>query len=136
MTQATTIENTRREAIMHNRTGLCLEETGVRAADARQVAASLGWRFSHTANLNEFYTNVRPVWWVFHTSTGDTIYLDGDEAARFMAQTGRCGRGNTVETARDGEWEAACWCNGDIFLRRDGELDSVVRMADAKIIIR
>ena len=135
MTQATTIENTRREAIMHNRTGLCLAETGVRAADARQVAASLGWRFSHTANLNEFYTRVRPVWWVLHTSTGDAIYLTGADAERFYAQTGGCGE-QTVEIARDGEWEAACWCNGDIFLRRDGELDSVVRMADAKIIIR
>jgi len=130
-----TITEMRREAVTQNRTSIWLGETSISARAAHEVAAELGWRFSHTANLNEFYTRVRPVWWVLHTSTGDAIYLTGADAERFYAQTGGCGE-QTVEIARDGEWQAACWSNGDILLSRNGELDSVTRMADAEIRVQ
>lgn len=135
MTSEATIRTLRREAVMRNRTSLWLGETSIAFSEARTVAARIGWSFSHTAGLDEFYTDVRPVYWVLMTSTGERIYLDGDEASRFMAQTGRCGE-QTVEIARDGQWRAACWSGGDILLSRDGKLDSVVRMSDAQIIVR
>jgi len=130
----TEVARLHRYTTMNNITSLSLREAKVPYTEARRVAAALGWTFSDTAGLNEFYTHVRPVWWVFRSSKGERIYLDPEEATRFYAQTARCGA-RTVETARDGEWELACWDNGDILIRQGPRLDRVVRMADAEIIV-
>ena len=132
MAPAAQLRDIRRRAIMAHSPGMTLSEPGLMQHEANAAARDLGWSYSHTAGLNQFYTSVRPVWWILRAETGEELYLTPAEAARFLAQTAGLGR-QTVETASDRDITAYCWSNGDIHMKVGVRWAGVTRMSNAEV---
>jgi len=124
------IQATRRYAVMQNLGSINLQETPWSLREARVAAARLGWTFSTTASLDEFYTHITPVWAIITTGSGERLYLSPDEWSLVLARIGRQLPGSATQISLGRGWEVAAWSDGTIYIRRDGSLDRVLRASE------